>query len=304
MSALRESTSSNFADVKKIGSWRQHWSFKTLSFAFTVSEIDFELTVLTVQDATPVPVTSSTPMRNMEKPVIDLDETKNSDTSKELLQLYTKEIENLRNERDNALEKIKALEKKHLSYENLKENHAKFKYYTRINMEVFDCLFDYLQAEKDIEAVKKTKKGSHRLFCYRDQLIMILIELRLNTQFENLADQVGCSETTVHDIFKKWINLMYVKLKFLIKWTDHDASMQTLPNVFRQYFPKLKTIIDCTEIFINRPKTYKVRVQAYSNYKKYSTVKFLTVCTPLSSISFHEHGVFVLVILILLKTLV
>ena len=25
-------------------------------------------------------------------------------------------------------------------------------------MEIFDCLFDYLQAEKDIEAVKKLKK--------------------------------------------------------------------------------------------------------------------------------------------------
>ena len=40
-----------------------------------------------------------------------------------------------------------------------KENHAKFKYYTGINVEVFRCLLDYFQAEKDIEAVKKLKKG-------------------------------------------------------------------------------------------------------------------------------------------------
>ena len=93
-------------------------------------------------------------MRNKKKPAIDIDETKSSDTSKELLQIYTKEIENVCSERDNALEKIKKLEKKHLSYENLKEKHAKFKYYTGINVEVFDSLFDYLQAEKDIEAVK------------------------------------------------------------------------------------------------------------------------------------------------------
>ena len=85
---------------------------KTVSFASTVSEIDFELTGLTVQDATPMPVTSSTPMRKKEKPATDINETKNSDTSKELLQMYTKETENLRNERDNALEKIKKLEKK------------------------------------------------------------------------------------------------------------------------------------------------------------------------------------------------
>ena len=55
----------------------------------------------------------------------------------------------------NALEKIKKLEKKHLSYEKVKGNHAKFKYYIGINVQVFDCLFDYLQAEKDIEAAKK-----------------------------------------------------------------------------------------------------------------------------------------------------
>ena len=141
-------------------------------------------------------------------------------------------------------------------------------------MEVFDSLFDYLQAEKDIEAVLK-----HRLLSYRDQFLMTLIKLRLNTQFENLADLVGCSKTTVYDIFRRWINLMYVKLKFLIKWPDHDASMQTLPNVFRQYFPKLTAILDCTEVFIDHPKTYKARAQVYSNYKKHSTVKFLIACT-------------------------
>ena len=105
------------------------------------------------------------------------------------------------------MEKIKKLEKKHLSYENLKENHTKSKYNTGINVEVFDCLFDYLQVEKDIETVKKTKKGRHRLLSYRDQLIMILIKLRLNTQFENLADQVGCSITTVHEFLEDGLTL-------------------------------------------------------------------------------------------------
>ena len=115
---------------------------------------------------------------------------------------------------------------------------------------------------------------------------MTLIKLRLNTQFENLADQVDCSKTTAYDILRRWINLMYVKLKFLIKWPDHDASIQTLLIVFRQYFPELTAIINCTQIFTDRPKTYKARAQVYSNYKKHSTVKFLTACTPRGSISF------------------
>ena len=81
---------------------------------------------------------------------------------------------------------------------------------------------------------------------------------------------------------------MYVKLKFLIKSVDHDASMQILPKVFRLYFPKLSAMIDCAETFIDRwyIKAYKARTQVYSNYKKHATVKFLSACTPPGSISF------------------
>ena len=61
---------------------------KTVSFASSVLEIDFELTDLIIQDATPVSAASSTPMQNKEKLAIDTDETKYSDTSKELLQMY------------------------------------------------------------------------------------------------------------------------------------------------------------------------------------------------------------------------
>ena len=111
MSALRENISFNFADVKNVEVADNNGASKTVSFASTVSETGFELTDLTVQDATPMPVTSSAPMRNKEKPATDINGTKNSDTSKELLQIYSEEIENLRSERDNALKKIKKLEK-------------------------------------------------------------------------------------------------------------------------------------------------------------------------------------------------
>ena len=62
MSALRENTSSSFADVRNLEVIDNTGASKTVSFTSTVLEIDFELTDLTVQDATPVPVTSSTPM--------------------------------------------------------------------------------------------------------------------------------------------------------------------------------------------------------------------------------------------------
>ena len=86
---------------------------------------------------------------------------------------------------------------------------------------------------------------------------MTLVKLRLNTQFENLSDQFNSSKSCTNDIFIRWINLMYVKLKSLIKWPDHDANHKTLPHLFRQYFPRLTAIIDCTEIFIDRQRVAK-----------------------------------------------
>ena len=157
----------------------------TVSFASTVSEIDFELTDLE-------PVASITPMGNKEKPAIDIDETKNSDTSKEPLQIYIpRKLKIYAMKGTMHWRKLRNLKKSHLSHENMKENNDKLKYYTGTNVEVFDSLFEYLQAEKDIEAVKKSKKGRHRLLSYRDQLIKMLVKLRLNTQFKNLDDQVG-----------------------------------------------------------------------------------------------------------------
>ena len=78
---MRENTNSNI-NVNNSNVTDKTGASKTVSFASTVSEIDFELTDLTVQDATPMPVTSSTPMKKKEKPAIDINETKNSDTSK------------------------------------------------------------------------------------------------------------------------------------------------------------------------------------------------------------------------------
>ena len=189
------------------------------------------------------------------------------------------EIDNIRIERNAALQEVKELKSKFMGYNNLKHKKSeKFKYYTGITSETFDNIFKYL-------ATSLPKKCRSKI-SFEDQLLMTLIKLRLDIQFENLADQFGLAKSTCHDIFKRWINLLYTKLKFLIKWPDHDASTKTLPHVFRQYFPRLTGIIDCTEFFIDRPKNVKARAQVYSNYKKHSTVKFLIACTPLGSISY------------------
>lgn len=189
------------------------------------------------------------------------------------------EMANLRKERDSALDKIKELEASVISYEALKcQSTQKFKYYTGITLETFDNIFKFLKSS--LPSICRNK------LTFENQLLMTLMRLRLSIQFEHLADQFNIPKSTCNDIFKRWLDLLYTKMKFLINWPDHDASLKTLPNIFKQYFPRLTGIIDCTELFIDRPKNLKARAEVYSNYKKHSTVKFLIACTPLGSISY------------------
>ena len=63
MNVLRKYTSCNIVNVNKLNVVDNIGASKFVSFASTISEIDFELADLSVQDATSIPVTSSTPMQ-------------------------------------------------------------------------------------------------------------------------------------------------------------------------------------------------------------------------------------------------
>jgi hypothetical protein len=81
---------------------------------------------------------------------------------------------------------------------------------------------------------------------------------------------------------------MTAKLRFLVHLPDRETIQRTLPSVFKSKFPKLTSIVDCFEIFIDRPKNLHARakVPVYSNYKKHSTVKVFIACNPLGSVTF------------------
>ena len=188
------------------------------------------------------------------------------------------ECDSLRIKKMSASQTIQQMKLKFLSFESLEAQPKKFKYYTGISVDIFEVIFDYLKGY--------LPDNSKAKLSHEDQLLMTLVKLRLNSRWVSLADQFNSNKTSLNNIFWKWIDLIYHKLSFLIKWPDHDAGVQTLPKTFKQYFPRLTGIIDCTEIFIDRPKKLNARACVYSNYKKHSTVKFLIACTPQGSVSF------------------
>ena len=63
-----------------------------------------------------------------------------------------------------------------------------------------------------------------------------------------------------------------------------------MPAEFRKTFSKCAIMIDCFEVFIERPTSLMARAQTWSNYKKHNTVKFLIGVTPQRTIGFISKG--------------
>ena len=119
-----------------------------------------------------------------------------------------------------------------------------------------------------------------------DGLFLTLMRLRLNLTVKDLAYRFNISVTTVTRVFSKYIDCLFLSLKCLIRWPSQAISRINLPPIFKELYPTTRCIIDCTEIFIERPYAFKPRAQTYSNYKKHNTIKLLIGVTPCGAVSF------------------
>ncbi len=77
---------------------------------------------------------------------------------------YSAEINALRKERDEAFALVKSLQTKCISFNSIKENKRKFKYYTGIDVEKFNSIIELLH--RHLPSINKSKLS------YKDQLLM------------------------------------------------------------------------------------------------------------------------------------
>ena len=101
------------------------------------------------------------------------------------------------------------------------------------------------------------------------------MKLRLNLLDEDLAHRFGVHKSTASRNFHRILDIAAAKTSFLIKCPERDVLRLTMPMTsFRRFFKKCCVIIDCTEVFMERPSDLLARAQVWSNYKHHSTVKF------------------------------
>ncbi|PFX28408.1 hypothetical protein AWC38_SpisGene6876 [Stylophora pistillata] len=160
------------------------------------------------------------------------------------------------------------------------ENSDKTKFYTGIaNFVLLNHVFNLVAKH-----VKHTSTNALPQFL---EFIITLMKIKLNCPFQDLAYRFGISVSTVSRIFDRWIDVMSTRLQFLILWPQREELMKTMPLVFKQNFGnKVAVIIDCFEVYIERPSSLIARAMTWSNYKHHNTVKFLIGITPQGVIFF------------------
>ena len=119
------------------------------------------------------------------------------------------------------------------------------------------------------------------------EFIIILMKLRLNVLFQDLAYRFEVFLTSVSRIFTSWIHAMDLRWSDFIYWPEKEQLWKTMPMCFQYTFGrKVTVIIDCFEVFIEKPTNLIARAQTFSLYKNHNTVKILIGITPQGTVSF------------------
>ena len=180
--------------------------------------------------------------------------------------------------------------------ENVRLDDKKFQFWTGFpNHGTFKALFNYLESVgalgrmrhwRGYEMFSKSRaptNKSTRMAKLNPKLFMVFVRLRvgLTVTVTDLSLRFGISESSVSKIFTSWINLLYFHLKDLCEMPESETDGKA-----RQFsnFPYFKVIIDCNEIFTQKPSCLQANKEIYSNYKGHTTFKFLVGIDPRGAI--------------------
>jgi hypothetical protein len=124
----------------------------------------------------------------------------------------------------------------------------------------------------------------------QDEILLVLMKLRLNLLDEDLAFRYTISTKAVSTIIATLIPFLSYELCILIHWPSPDEILRHTPQCFEKH-GNVKAVIDCTGVQTQRPSQTDIIAKLYSDYKQRLTYKVLVACTPGGTVSFVSKAV-------------
>lgn len=154
-----------------------------------------------------------------------------------------------------------------MAYSSIEKDEDMMNFYTGLpNSSLFSWFLTLFKDYVNYKCAKLT---------IEEHLLLILMKFKLGLLNKDLAFRFDITEQVVSRIFRRWLPLISRNVKFLIVWPEQETIRRSLPSCFQKNFKNCTCIIDCTEIFIERPLNLNARAQTWSNYKHTNTIKWV-----------------------------
>ena len=192
------------------------------------------------------------------------------------------------------------LKANNFSVHNLKDDPKLFRFYTGLpDYETFRIIFDsfglavnnlvYMGSNTNaskIQSADYTKRGPKRNLSAEQEFFLVLVRLRLGLLEVDIAHRAGIAISQFSRIWVTWLDFLHSKFRSYPIWPSKPSILKTMPNFFKESYPSTRVIIDCTEIYIEKPSSVRSQSATYSSYKHFNTAKGLLGITPAGAVSF------------------
>ncbi|XP_065662822.1 uncharacterized protein LOC136085444 [Hydra vulgaris] len=88
------------------------------------------------------------------------------------------------------------------------------------------------------------------------------------------------SKSTTSRYLITWTNFLYFSLGSVPIWPSREQVYKFMPESFKMTFPSTRCIIDCTELFCQKPSSLRHQSSLFSSYKHHVTYKGLLGISP------------------------
>ena len=222
-------------------------------------------------------------------------EIKNREISelKNIVQSKNEEIDRLKTENEHIRTKLRAEKNKgkRFGIEKFNENDDAIRFYTTglPDYQSFEALHNFVKAKSGYQlnyhnnkkdnvtkGASCSKRGRPRALSDPDELFLTPSRMRLNLLEEDLHYRFEVSVTTVSESFITWTDRLHYCLSSFDQIPGLEEGLRHLrPECFKKEFEDIDLVIDCTEVFIEKPSDPIAQSATWSEYKEHNTGKVL-----------------------------
>jgi hypothetical protein len=157
------------------------------------------------------------------------------------------EIQCLQEERDNLKHNIQSVR---FGVHSLKGNDTLTSVYTGVSSyTVFMWILNF--ASSALPVKQKLSLG--------DVLLIVLMNIWMNLLNFDLAQWFGVCESVISSVINLSLPQLAAKLCFFVHWRSKEDIIRTCPKIVKDNFRHCRCIMNCTEIYIDRPGNLTAR---------------------------------------------